>query len=105
MPPVNVPDPFLIQMFGPDAPAAVPHPAMRRNDKTLQGLFSLFGSTERTIPFFKIQGDFAVALDDDQGVRARAALRPIPHPAAEDKAVSDHAGQHDERPGDEDFSS
>lgn len=86
VPPVNVPDPFLIQMFGPDAPAAVRTYRNAKNDKTLQGLFSLFGSTERTIPFFKIQGDFAVALDDDHKEFARVPLyEPIHIRPAEDK--------------------
>jgi nitrate reductase beta subunit len=64
VPPVNVPDHFLIQMFGPGAPAAVQAYRGAKDDKTLQGLFALFGSTERTIPYFKIAGDYAVALDD-----------------------------------------
>jgi nitrate reductase beta subunit len=64
VPPIHVPDSFIIQMFGPGAPAAVKAYRNARNDKTLAGLFALFGSTERTIPYFKIVGDFAVALDD-----------------------------------------
>jgi nitrate reductase beta subunit len=64
VPPVHVPDPFILQMFGPGAPAAVKAYRNAKNDKTLAGLFALFGSTERTIPFFRIVGDSAVALDD-----------------------------------------
>ena len=83
---MNVPDPFLIQMFGPDAPAAVRTYRNAKEDKTLQGLFSLFGSTERTIPFFKIQGDFAIALDDDHKEFARVPLyEPVHIRPAEDK--------------------
>ena len=86
VPPVNVPDPFLIQMFGPDAPAAVRTYRNAKEDKTLQGLFSLFGSTERTIPFFKIQGDYAIALDDDHKEFARVPLyEPVHIRPAEDK--------------------
>ena len=48
------------------APAAVRTYREAKNDKTLAGLFALFGSTERTIPFFKIVGDSAVALDDER---------------------------------------
>jgi nitrate reductase beta subunit len=66
VPPIHVPDDFIIQMFGPGAPAAVKTYRNARNDKTLAGLFALFGSTERTIPYFKIAGDFAVALDDSK---------------------------------------
>jgi nitrate reductase beta subunit len=64
VPPVHVPDSFNMQMFGPGAPAAVKAYRNARNDKTLAGLFALFGSTERTIPYFRIVGDSAVALDD-----------------------------------------
>jgi nitrate reductase beta subunit len=86
VPPINVPDPFLIQMFGPDAPAAVKTYRNARNDKTLQGLFALFGSTERTIPFFKMQGDYAIALDDDHKEFARVPLyEPVHIRPAEDK--------------------
>jgi nitrate reductase beta subunit len=74
VPPVNVPDPFLIQMFGPGAPAAVKTYRNARNDKTLAGLFALFGSTERTIPFFKISGDEAIALDDDHREMMRVPI-------------------------------
>jgi nitrate reductase beta subunit len=66
VPPTNVPDRFLVQMFGPGAPAAVRTYREAKNDKTLAGLFALFGSTERTIPYFRIVGDSAVALDDDR---------------------------------------
>jgi nitrate reductase beta subunit len=86
VPPVNVPDSFLLQMFGPDAPAAVQTYRNARNDKTLCGLFELFGSTERTIPFFKIQGDFAVALDDDHKEFARVPIyEPVTIRAGEDR--------------------
>ncbi len=64
VPPLHVSDRFLVQMFGPGAPAAVRAYRNAKEDKTLQGLFALFGSTERTIPRFKIAGDFALALDD-----------------------------------------
>jgi nitrate reductase beta subunit len=66
VPPIQVPDHFLIQMFGPGAPAAVKAYRNAKDDKTLQGLFALFGSTERTIPYFKIAGDYAIALDDQR---------------------------------------
>jgi nitrate reductase beta subunit len=86
VPPVNVPDSFLIQMFGPDAPAAVKTYRNARNDKTLQGLFALFGSTERTIPFFKITGDEAIALDDDHREFARVPIyEPVHIRPADDR--------------------
>jgi nitrate reductase beta subunit len=86
VPPINVPDAFLVQMFGPSAPAAVRTYRSARNDRTLAGLFALFGSTERTIPFFKIQGDFAVALDDDRREFARVPIfEPVLVRPAEDR--------------------
>ncbi|MGH7339100.1 MAG: 4Fe-4S dicluster domain-containing protein [Candidatus Rokuibacteriota bacterium] len=85
VPPVNVPDPFLIQMFGPGAPAAVKTYRNARNDKTLIGLFALFGSTERTIPFFRISGDEAIALDDDHREIVRVPIyEPLVIRPAED---------------------
>jgi nitrate reductase beta subunit len=53
-------------MFGPGVQAAVAAYRNAKNDKTLAGLFALFGSTERTIPYFKIVGDYALALDDSK---------------------------------------
>ena len=64
VPPIHVPESFTHQMFGPGVQAAVAAYRNAKNDKTLAGLFALFGSTERTIPYFKIVGDNAVALDD-----------------------------------------
>jgi len=66
VPPIHVPDQFLIQMFGPGVAKAKETYRNAREDKTLKGLFALFGCTERTIPYFKIVGDYAVALDDDR---------------------------------------
>lgn len=66
IPPVHVPDQFLIQMFGPGVAKAKETYRNAREDKTLKGLIALFGCTERTIPYFKIVGDYAVALDDNR---------------------------------------
>lgn len=66
VPPVHVPDQFLLQMFGPGVAQAKETYRNAKEDKTLKGLFALFGCTERTIPYFKIVGDYAVALDDDR---------------------------------------
>ena len=86
VPPVQVPPPFLEQMFGPGAAAAIDTYRNARNDRTLMGLFALFGSTERTIPFFRIQGDFAIALDDDRREFARVPIyEPVHIRQAEDR--------------------
>jgi nitrate reductase beta subunit len=73
VPPIHVPDHFIVQMFGPGAPEAVKAYRNAKNDKALAGLFALFGSTERTIPYFKIAGDYAIALDD-----ARREMMRVP---------------------------
>jgi hypothetical protein len=81
-----VPGPFLIQMFGPDAPKAVETYRNAKNDKTLAGLFALFGCTERTIPFFKIIGDMAIALDDSRREIVRVPIyEPVHVRPAQDR--------------------
>jgi len=86
VPPINVPPAFLTQMFGPGAAAAIETYRNARNDRTLAGLFALFGSTERTIPFFRIQGDYAIALDDDRREFARVPIyEPVHIRPAEDR--------------------
>jgi nitrate reductase beta subunit len=86
VPPVNVPPAFLTQMFGPGAAAAIETYRNARSDRTLMGLFALFGSTERTIPFFRIQGDYAIALDDDRREFARVPIyEPVHIRPAEDR--------------------
>jgi nitrate reductase beta subunit len=86
VPPINVPPAFLTQMFGPGAAAAIETYRNARNDRTLMGLFALFGSTERTIPFFRIQGDYALALDDDRREFARVPIfEPVHIRPADDR--------------------
>ncbi len=86
VPPIHVPDRFLVQMFGPGAPAAVQTYRNAKEDKTLQGLFALFGSTERTIPYFKIIGDTAVALDDNHKEIVRVPIyEPVHIRPAQDR--------------------
>ncbi|MBK9315715.1 MAG: dehydrogenase [Acidobacteria bacterium] len=83
VPPVHVPDQFLFQMFGPGVTKAKEAYLNAKEDKTLKGLFALFGCTERTIPYFKIVGDYAVALDDDRREIVRV---PIYEPVVVRKA-------------------
>jgi len=86
VPPIHVPPAFLTQMFGPGAAAAIETYRNAKNDRTLMGLFALFGSTERTIPFFRIQGDYAIALDDDRREFARVPIfEPVHIRPAEDR--------------------
>ncbi len=66
VPPIHVPDAFLVQMFGPGGPAAARVYREARKDRVLAGLLELFGSTERTVSFFQIRGGEAIALDDNR---------------------------------------
>jgi nitrate reductase beta subunit len=86
IPPVNVPDAFLVQMFGPRAPEAVRTYRNAASDKTLAGLAALFGSTERTIPYFRIEKDTAVALDDERREIVRVPIyEPVTVRPADDR--------------------
>jgi nitrate reductase beta subunit len=86
VPPIHVPERFLLQMFGPGAAAAVRTYRNAANDKTLCGLAALFGSTERTIAFFRIEGDSAIALDDERREFLRVPIyEPVTIRAAEDR--------------------
>lgn len=65
IPPVHVPDPFLEQMFGPGVEEAK---AMYRNlkdDRQLLGALLLFGSSNRILTRYEVQGDEAVGWDVD----------------------------------------
>jgi len=83
VPPVHVPDPFLTQMFGPGVAAAKQAYLNAKNDKTLAGLFALFGCTEQTIAYFKISGDTAIAYDDNRKETVRVPIYEPVHIRAE----------------------
>jgi nitrate reductase beta subunit len=87
VPPIHVPDAFLSQMFGPGAKAARETYRAGVGDKTLAGLFTLFGSTPRTVSGFKVQNDVAIGYDDERREIARVPLRePVfIRPAADKK--------------------
>lgn len=57
IPPINVPEEFNKQLFGPGAKRAVELYKKAREDKKLVGLLMLFGSTDRIIRRFKVEGD------------------------------------------------
>jgi nitrate reductase beta subunit len=75
VPPIHVPEPFLVQMFGPAAPAAVATYRNAKDDPMLAGLFTLFGSTPYTISYFKVKGDVAIAYDDKRRELVRVPTR------------------------------
>jgi nitrate reductase / nitrite oxidoreductase, beta subunit len=57
IPPINVPDSFNRQLFGPGAAEAVRQYKNALEDIKLVGLLMLFGSTGKIIRSFKVQGD------------------------------------------------
>ncbi len=64
VPPVHVPLPFLRQLFGPAADAAVKAYLNIPNDPDLGGLLMLMGSTEGVIARFKRENGTVIALDE-----------------------------------------
>jgi nitrate reductase beta subunit len=66
LPPIHVEPEFLVQMFGPGAPAAVAmYQAMRAGrEPEVQGLLHLFGSTPRIVHAFKLLGQEVAGFDD-----------------------------------------
>jgi nitrate reductase / nitrite oxidoreductase, beta subunit len=57
IPPINVPDWFNRQLFGPGAKRAVELYKKGYADKNLIGLLMFFGSTDKTIHSFKVEGE------------------------------------------------
>ncbi|MBF0518611.1 MAG: dehydrogenase [Nitrospirae bacterium] len=64
IPPIHVPTTYLKQMFGPQAENAVKTYLEIRNDMTLKGLLVLFGSMERIISSFRVDGKTAAGFDE-----------------------------------------
>ncbi|MBI4863923.1 MAG: dehydrogenase [Candidatus Riflebacteria bacterium] len=64
IPPIHVPEPFLVQMFGPGAGAAVKAYREARQDPIVAGLLTLFGSTQRVLWRFKVENGFAHGYDE-----------------------------------------
>jgi nitrate reductase beta subunit len=66
IPPIHTPNEFLIQLFGPRAPEAAREYLKAREDRKLSGLLSLLGCTTKTISYFAVKGDKAIAYDDQR---------------------------------------
>ncbi len=68
IPPIHVPEAFNKQLFGPGAKRAVELYKKAYEDKRLVGLLMLFGSTDKIVHSFKVEGDinngFCVGYDD-----------------------------------------
>jgi nitrate reductase / nitrite oxidoreductase, beta subunit len=76
-PPVHVPDAYLTQMFGPDAPRAAQmyRDAMAGKDTELRGLLLLFGATDRLISRFEVRAGKAMGYDKDGALLAEVPLQ------------------------------
>ncbi len=57
IPPLNVPEAFNRQLFGPAAPRAMEQYRNAVQDPKLTGLLMLFGSTGKIVHSFKVEGD------------------------------------------------
>ena len=70
IPPINAPEAFLKQLFGPGGPRAVELYRRGVEDKNLVGLLMLFGATEHITHSFKVEGglgDGRIASYDSSG--------------------------------------
>ena len=70
IPPINVPDKFNLQLFGPGALKAVEYYRRASLDKKLIGILMLMGSTDKITHSFKVEGDIekgSVTGYDEQG--------------------------------------
>jgi nitrate reductase / nitrite oxidoreductase, beta subunit len=81
-----VPDPYLVQMFGAEAPRAAEmyRTTMRGEDTELRGLLLLFGSTDRVISRFEVRGGKAMGYDRDGQLLSEV---PLQEPAVVRSAV------------------
>ena len=64
IPPVHVPDEFLVQLFGPTVAAAKQLYREAAHDRQLLGALLLFGASNRMITRFAVEGEEAVGWDD-----------------------------------------
>ncbi|MBI4832422.1 MAG: dehydrogenase [Candidatus Lindowbacteria bacterium] len=76
IPPINVPEPFLVQLFGPSAPRAVEtyRRAHEKNAK-LAALINLFGCTNQVVARFEAKDGMVSALNDKGEKTVTAPVR------------------------------
>ena len=63
IPPINVPRPYLKQMFGPGVESALENYLNLRNDKQALAAFLMFGNTPTIITTYKYDDKYAVGFD------------------------------------------
>ncbi len=74
IPPIHVPPPYLIQMFGHGVPQAIEAYKRARDDRRLLGALMLCGSTPEIIHRFRVSGDHAIGYDEKGGEVIRVPL-------------------------------
>jgi nitrate reductase beta subunit len=74
IPPIHVPAPYLVQMFGPGVEQAIETYKRARDDARLLGALMLFGSTPEIIHRFRVTGDHALGYDEKGGEVVRVPL-------------------------------
>jgi nitrate reductase beta subunit len=87
IPPVHVPLPFLVQMFGPGAAPAIETYRRAADDPDLAGLLCLFGSSNQVMPRWKRSGGSVIGLDEAGREIVRVPLREPVHVRAAFDAV------------------
>lgn len=75
IPPVHVPPKFLQQMFGPRVEDAIRTYRNAMNDPELLGALMLFGSTDKWLEKFRVEGDFAYGYDRSGAEVVRVPLK------------------------------
>jgi len=65
IPPIHVEPKFLVQMFGPGAVSAVELYRNANKDKELLGALLLFGSTEKIIHSYRVEGHLSIGLNEN----------------------------------------
>ena len=80
IPPINVPIPFIKQMFGPRVEKAVlNYREALKHDKVLQGLLTLFGSSPQIITRFKVSNDKTYGYNDKGSLVATVPIQEPKH--------------------------
>ncbi len=81
IPPINVPDSFNRQLFGPGAKRAVELYRKAKDDPKLAGLLMLFGSTGKIVHRFDVQGDIKTGHCTGYDDKGKTIVRvPITEP-------------------------
>lgn len=75
IPPIHVPKPFLVQMFGPQVDEAIRvYREELPKDPVLQGLLVLFGSAPQIMTRFKVRKGVAYGYDEDGDLVAKTPI-------------------------------